>query len=180
LRAEGNLYQARARPQGISSRHLAGHNSVRCKEALWGRFFNGAPLRQRIRERYEIVKRAGGLWPGVTASTRRRSLGGRSRVAPRSSNRPNRSRIDRACGGAEGHHRAFREHTLSPLDDFLRACNFARRFKTRKGLTVYECLCKRWTQTADGFRLDPVQSMPEIKPNWLRLGSGSPLTARRA
>jgi hypothetical protein len=44
------------------------------KEALWARFYTGAPRRQRSSvDRYRIVKRARGRWRPATASTRRRS-----------------------------------------------------------------------------------------------------------
>jgi transposase InsO family protein len=48
------------------------------------------------------------------------------------------------------------------LNDFLRAYNFARRLKTLKGLTPYEYLCKRWTQTPDRFTLNPIHQMPGL------------------
>ena len=43
------------------------------------------------------------------------------------------------------------------LNDFLAACNFARRLKTLSGLTPYEYPCQVWTSEPDRFfcRPDP-------------------------
>jgi len=38
----------------------------------------------------------------------------------------------------------------------LMAYNFAKRFKTLRGLTPYEHICKVWTTQPNWFRLDPL------------------------
>ncbi len=48
-------------------------------------------------------------------------------------------------------HARLRSH----LDDFLSACNFARRLKILQGLTPYEYICKVWTLEPQGFKIDP-------------------------
>lgn len=47
------------------------------------------------------------------------------------------------------------------LADFVTACNFARRWKTLKGLTPYEFVCKCWTKEPDRLSVDPLHQMPE-------------------
>ncbi len=48
------------------------------------------------------------------------------------------------------------------LADFIAAYNFARRLKTLKGLTPYECICKTWTNEPRGFILNPLHQMPGL------------------
>ena len=48
-------------------------------------------------------------------------------------------------------HDQLRQH----LGAFLDAYNFARRLKTLKGLTPFECICKAWTKEPDRFKYDP-------------------------
>jgi transposase InsO family protein len=55
-------------------------------------------------------------------------------------------------------HDQLRKH----LAAFLAAYNFAKRLKTLRGLTPYECICKCWTENPDQFRLDPIQYMPGL------------------
>ena len=55
-------------------------------------------------------------------------------------------------------HAQLRRH----LADFMDAYNFARRLKTRKGLTPYEFICKCWTSEPERFRLDPIHQMPGL------------------
>ncbi len=54
------------------------------------------------------------------------------------------------------HHEQLKAH----LTDFFRAYKFARRLKTLKRLTPYEC--KLWTQTPDRLTLGPIHQMPGI------------------
>lgn len=49
-------------------------------------------------------------------------------------------------------HDQLRRH----LREFIDAYNFGRRFKTLKGLTPYEYICKRWTSEPDRFIIDPI------------------------
>ena len=44
------------------------------------------------------------------------------------------------------------------LSDFISAYNYARRLKTLKGLTPYEC----WTSQPERFKLNPLQKMPRL------------------
>jgi transposase InsO family protein len=55
-------------------------------------------------------------------------------------------------------HDQLRRH----LRDFIDAYNFGRRLKTRKGLTPYEFICKRWTSEPDRFIIDPIHQMPGL------------------
>ena len=48
------------------------------------------------------------------------------------------------------------------LGDFVSAYNFAKRFKTLKGLTPYEYICKIWTKEPERFTLNPLQHMPGL------------------
>jgi transposase InsO family protein len=48
------------------------------------------------------------------------------------------------------------------LGYFIAAYNFGRRFKTLKGLTPYELLCKQWVGEPARFRLNPLQQMPGL------------------
>jgi transposase InsO family protein len=48
-------------------------------------------------------------------------------------------------------HDQLRRH----LTDFVAAYNFARRLKTRKGLTPYESSCALWTKEPQRFKLSP-------------------------
>lgn len=50
----------------------------------------------------------------------------------------------------------------SHLQDFVTACNFAKRLKALKGLTPYEYICKIWTIEPERFRLNPIHQMPEL------------------
>ena len=42
------------------------------------------------------------------------------------------------------------------------ACNFARRLKTRGGLTPYEYICKIRTSEPDRFIVNPIHHMPGL------------------
>ena len=48
-------------------------------------------------------------------------------------------------------HRQLAEH----LAAFLEAYNFAKRLKTLRGLTPYECICNAWADDPARFRYDP-------------------------
>lgn len=72
-------------------------------------------------------------------------------------------------GQVERMNRAVKEATVNrysstahdqlktPRHSFLRAYNFARRLKTRKGLTPYEDIGKIWTQEPARFVVNPFQ-----------------------
>ena len=49
-------------------------------------------------------------------------------------------------------HDQLRQH----LSAFLAAYNHAKRLKSLRGLTPYECICKIWTEKPDQFRLNPI------------------------
>ena len=49
-------------------------------------------------------------------------------------------------------HEQFKSH----LADFVNAYNFGRRLKTLKGLTLYEHICKAWTNEPERFKLNPL------------------------
>jgi transposase InsO family protein len=57
---------------------------------------------------------------------------------------------------------ATHDQLRTHLADCVAAYNFARRLKTLKGLTPYECICKRWTREPERFRLDPLHQMPGL------------------
>jgi hypothetical protein len=57
---------------------------------------------------------------------------------------------------------ATHDQLRTHLADCVAAYNFARRLKTLKGLTPYECICKRWTREPQRFRLDPLHQMPGL------------------
>jgi transposase InsO family protein len=77
-------------------------------------------------------------------------------------------------GQVERMHRTIKEATVqrfyyathdqlrTHLADCVAAYNFGRRLKTLKGLTPYECICKRWTREPERFRLDPLHQMPGL------------------
>jgi len=46
--------------------------------------------------------------------------------------------------------------------DFIAAYNFARRLKTRSGLTPYKYIAKIWTSEPDTFIVDPIHQMPGL------------------
>jgi hypothetical protein len=46
--------------------------------------------------------------------------------------------------------------------DFVDAYNFARRLKTRRGLSTYEFICKRWTTEPQQSILNPLRQMPGL------------------
>jgi transposase InsO family protein len=48
------------------------------------------------------------------------------------------------------------------LADFITPYDYARRLKTLKGLTPYECICKCWTSQQERFKLNPLQQMPGL------------------
>ena len=54
------------------------------------------------------------------------------------------------------------EHMRTHLPNFIAAYNFARRFKTLKGFTPYEFLCKIFPAEPDRFQLDPIHQMPGL------------------
>jgi len=45
---------------------------------------------------------------------------------------------------------------------FMAAYNSARRFRTLRGLTPYEYICKIWTSEPDRPILDPIHQMPGL------------------
>ena len=47
-----------------------------------------------------------------------------------------------------------RDQLRTHLDDFIAACNFARRLKSLKGLTPHEFICKRRTLEPERFKLN--------------------------
>jgi transposase-like protein len=55
-------------------------------------------------------------------------------------------------------HNQLRQH----LADFISAYNFGRRLKTLRGLTLYEFICKCWTQEPERFTLNPIHQMPGL------------------
>jgi transposase InsO family protein len=55
-------------------------------------------------------------------------------------------------------HDQFKTH----LADFVAAYNFARRLRTLKGLTPYECICKLRTKEPNRFDLNPLHHMPGL------------------
>lgn len=69
-------------------------------------------------------------------------------------------------------HDQLRQHLI----DFVAAYNFARRFKTLRGLTPYETICKAWKMIQAGSS----QTAPSI-PGARHLGENRPcLTAPRS
>src|SRR3954468_15395855 len=68
------------------------------KDALWARFFTGAPRRlRRSVERYSIVKRARERSPDVTASIKRRCASGRRAARSWTDGRDQSNRDRRCC-----------------------------------------------------------------------------------
>ena len=57
---------------------------------------------------------------------------------------------------------ATHDQLRTQLQNFVDACNFARRLKTLNGLTPYEFVCKRWTIEPERFRMNPLQQMPGL------------------
>jgi transposase InsO family protein len=55
-------------------------------------------------------------------------------------------------------HEQLRRH----LADFITAYNFGRKWKTLKGLTPYEFICKAWADQPKCFTLNPRQQMPGL------------------
>lgn len=49
------------------------------------------------------------------------------------------------------------------LTDFMAACNFARRLKTLRKLTLYEYICKIWASEPDRFVINPIHNMAGLK-----------------
>ena len=54
------------------------------------------------------------------------------------------------------------DHLRTHLADVMAAYKFARRLKTRGGLTPYKYICKIWTSEPDRFILNPIQQMPGL------------------
>jgi hypothetical protein len=48
------------------------------------------------------------------------------------------------------------------LADFINANNYARRLRTLRGVTPYECICRSWTSQPERFKLNPPQKMPGL------------------
>jgi transposase InsO family protein len=48
------------------------------------------------------------------------------------------------------------------LQTFVSAYNFGRRLKTLRGLTLYEFICKAWTNDPSRFPLNPLHQMPGL------------------
>jgi hypothetical protein len=48
------------------------------------------------------------------------------------------------------------------LADFMAAYNFARRLKTRSGITLYEYIAKIRTSEPDRFIVNPIHQMPGL------------------
>src|SRR4051812_49036981 len=63
------------------------------------------------------------------------------------------------------------------LATFLEAYNFAKRLKSLRGLTPFECICQLWTEQPQRFRLNPIHHMPGLN---ICLGHDrrSPVSAR--
>lgn len=57
-----------------------------------------------------------------------------------------------------GTHDQLREH----LQNFVDACNYAKRLKTLKGLTPFEHIVRCWTEKPKSFRLNPTHHMPGL------------------
>jgi hypothetical protein len=55
-------------------------------------------------------------------------------------------------------HQQLEDH----LNDFVRAYNYARRRKSRNGLTPYEYICKIWTTEPERFIINPYHQMPGL------------------
>jgi hypothetical protein len=53
------------------------------------------------------------------------------------------------------HYYETHDHLKAHLHAFLMAYNFAKRFKTLKGLTPYEHICKCWQQEPERFTTNP-------------------------
>ena len=47
----------------------------------------------------------------------------------------------------------------SHLADFVCAYNYAQRLKTLRGLTLYEAICRAWTNEPGRFNIDPIHQM---------------------
>jgi len=52
------------------------------------------------------------------------------------------------------------DHLRQHLADFVAVYNFARRLKTRRGLTPFEAICKAWADEPSRFIHDPHHQMP--------------------
>jgi hypothetical protein len=55
-------------------------------------------------------------------------------------------------------HDSLRTH----LATFLDAYSFAKRLKSLRGLTPFECICQLWTEQPERFRLNPLQYMARL------------------
>lgn len=72
----------------------------------------------------------------------------------------------RAARSSKPHDQGRDGQTLSlrqlraQLADFVSACNFARRLKTLRGLTLHEAICKAWSAEPGRFRSNPLHQMP--------------------
>jgi len=55
-----------------------------------------------------------------------------------------------------------REHLRQRLQDFIDACNFARRLETIEGLATCEYICSCWTSQSDRFIIHPIHQMPGL------------------
>jgi transposase InsO family protein len=50
----------------------------------------------------------------------------------------------------------YEDQLRDHLAAFLDAYNFAKRLKTLQGLTLFEAICKAWTDDPERFRYDPI------------------------
>lgn len=55
------------------------------------------------------------------------------------------------------YHYESHAHLQKHLDAFVNAYNFAKRLKTLRGLTPYECLIKNWREHPELFYTEPYQ-----------------------
>ena len=55
-------------------------------------------------------------------------------------------------------HDQLRRHLCNVLDTH----NYARRLKTRSGLTPYEYICETWASEPERFILNPIYQMPGL------------------
>jgi hypothetical protein len=67
------------------------------------------------------------------------------------------------------HRHGLKEH----LQAFLMAYSFAKRLKTRKGLTPHEYICKCWQKEPERFTVDPCQHTLGLNTRWHSERGGS-------
>ena len=58
------------------------------------------------------------------------------------------------------YHQDTHDQLRRRLDDFVAACNFARRLKTLKGPTPFQTICRTWAHEPARFTSDPTHQLP--------------------